>query len=77
MTVSMVLAWSVIPIGSLAGGFVVAHARIGPVLIVIGVVIVLAAAVASASPLGRAVASVAPDPRQASRTSVGGGEENP
>ncbi|MEU4217008.1 MFS transporter [Actinoplanes sp. NPDC026623] len=54
MTVSMVLAWSVIPIGALAGGFAVAQARIGPVMIGIGVVIVLTAAVAAGSPLGRA-----------------------
>ncbi len=76
MTVSMVLAWSVIPLGALAGGFVVARAHIAPVLIVIGVVIVLAAAVAAASPLGRAVASDAPDARQAPRTPVGGGRTN-
>lgn len=54
MTVSMVLAWSVIPIGALAGGFVVAQASIGPVLVGIGVVIVLTAAVTAGSPLGRA-----------------------
>jgi MFS family permease len=67
MTVSMVLAWSVIPMGALAGGFIVAHARIGSVMIAVGVVIVLAAAVAAGSPLGQA--RVGSNPQQAPRTS--------
>jgi MFS family permease len=66
MTVSMVLAWSVIPAGALAGGFIVAYASIGSVLITIGVVITVTAAVTAASPLGRARTEPdEPDPRQA------------
>jgi len=57
MTVSAVVAWSVIPIGVIAGGALVSRlGGIAPVFVMIGVVTVLAAVIGAFSPLGSAQA---------------------
>ncbi len=55
MSIAGVLAWSAIPLGSLAGGLVVsAIGRVGPVYVMIGAVTAAVALGFTRSPLGHA-----------------------
>jgi MFS family permease len=61
MTVSAVVAWSVIPVGAVAGGALVTRVHhIGAVLVTIGAVTALAAVLAAISPLGKASSPAGP-----------------